>query len=96
MKKIFKKIFTASVILAILAPMTQAQEMLLKPPSLDDVMKQNEQRALEQAKNINTTPSKDEEKAVELTYRKIFEGKAINMWRANEAMLWVQEIDLKK
>lgn len=96
MKKIFKKIFTASVILAILTPMTQAQEVLLRPPSLDEIMKQNEQKAIEQAENINTTPTKTEEKVIELSYRKIFEGKAINMWRANEAMLWVQEIDLKK
>lgn len=106
-KKIFA--FAAVATLALGTPNLHAQE-LLAPPSLLDVIQQNEANAYQQAhqtdvstnnsgsisQNFNNFPNLSDGKSLEITYRKIHEGKAITISRANEAMLWVQEIDLSK
>ena len=99
-KKIFA--FAAVATLALGTPNLHAQE-LLAPPSLLDVIQQNEANAYQQAhqtdvstnnsgsisQNFNNSPNPSDGKPLEITYRKIHEGKAITISRANEAMLWV-------
>ena len=106
-KKIFA--FAAVATLALGTPNLHAQE-LLAPPSLLDMIRQNEANAYRQVhqtdvstnnsgsipQNFNNFPNLSDGKPLEITYRKIHEGKAITISRANEAMLWVQEIDLSK
>ncbi len=105
-KKIFA--FAAVATLAFGTPNLYAQE-LLAPPSLLDVIQQNEANAYQQAhqadtstnsgatsQNVNNFSNISEGKPLEITYRKIHEGKAITISRANESKLWVQENDLTK
>lgn len=93
----FKKILSGTILASIVAMQSASAETLM-PPSLQQVMKHNEAQAIQNAKNIDTTPEKPTvaQKPITLTYRTISTGKAITIHRANEAMIWVQEIDLAK
>lgn len=72
-----------------------AQIVELRPPTLEETLRQNEENAIKNANSIVVTKNPTV-KEIDLTYRKIHSGSAITLYRANEAMLWVQEIDLSK
>lgn len=72
-----------------------AQIVELRPPTLEETLRQNEENAIKNANSIIVTKNPTV-KEIDLTYRKIHSGSAITLYRANEAMLWVQEIDLSR
>ncbi len=90
-KKIFSLIL---ILLCIGVQTTSAQIVQLKPPTLQETLEKNEELARQQALEI--IPEKPTEKIIDFTYRKVYTGNAINIYRANEAMLWMQEINLSK
>lgn len=81
---------------------------VLAPPSLQSVMEQNEvqlqvqleERARQQAlQNTGASSGTGIQKPVFpffFTYTPVAQGNAITLFRANEAELWKQEIDLSK
>lgn len=78
-------------------PLVFAQNIQLTPPTLQETLAKNEEFAREQAtKTATQNTATPETKYIDFTYRKVFSGNAINIYRANEAMLWMQEIDLSK
>lgn len=85
-----KKFFLILLLFNLYFPLTSAE--MLRPPSLMDVMKKNEEFALQKAKVNNQTFSESEK----FSYYSVFQGNAIEIKKAHESPLWIQTIHLDK
>lgn len=70
-----------------------AEIVMLRPPSLIEVMEQNEKFAREQAEKI---PPVEVPKNIELTYYSVYSGSSISIKKSYEVPLWIQEVSLDK
>ena len=83
---IFFSLFATSVSASELTP--------LAPPSLTNVMKDNEKKAKLLARKKKNTTTVTGSIMIDLTYKTIYTGKAVSLSRYDNVDLWVQEVRL--
>jgi hypothetical protein len=91
--KIWNNLIIVSIVLSVFSP---TQAATLAPPSLIQVIKQNEAIQKRQTKKTRTPRALMLTTVENLSYHTIKTGKAITLSKYDTLDLWVQDIDLSK